>query len=319
MNINHSEKFSAYCFVNFSVSPQVPDSLKLGNGLWMLSRLPIEISDHWRDGLGSWKLEDIERCNFVLATTVPSRAPQNFDHENMHLIRRLKYLLDGLLLQGVPYYETGFSLSGANVDGDIQIRDFRELPYYVPSYDLPCLQVGITEIKCATSLAEQLELIAQLGEDWARLRRGLNALSRGSEETGGGDRLHQFARGLEALVKPNIGNTKTQFTHRAQTFARAGLETRNILLQIFDVRSQVEHMHSPLNALDGTEEERIAVANRRTRQADILSRFALRRVLQSDNLLEVFRTDSNIDAFWRMNDHDRVRMWGNRIDLVKIP
>ncbi len=319
MNINTSEKFSAYCFVNFSVSPQVPDSLQLGNGLWMLSRLPIEISDHWREGLGSWKLEDIERCNFVLATTAPSQAPQNFDHENMDLIRGLKYLLYGLLLQGVPYYETGFSLSGANVDGDIQIRDFRELPHYVPSYDLPCLQVGITEIKCATWLAGQLELIGQLGEDWARLRRGLNALFRGSEETEGGDRLHQFARALEALVKPNIGNTKTQFTHRAQTFARAGLEARNTLLQIFDIRSQVEHMHSPLNALDGTEEERIALANMRTRQADMLSRFAFSHLLESEKLLEIFRTDANIDAFWRIKDHERVLMWGDRLDLVKIP
>jgi hypothetical protein len=319
VNINTSEKFSAYCFVNFSVSPQVPDSLQLGNGLWMLSRLPIEISDHWRDGLGSWKLEDIERCNFVLVTTVPSQTPQNFDQENQDLTRRLKYLLYGLMLQRVPYYETGFSLSGANVDGDIQIRDFGELPEYVPSYDLPCLQVGVTEVKCATCLAEQLELIDHIGEGWARLRRGLKALFRGSQETEGGDRLHQFARALEALVKPDIGNTKTQFTHRAQTFALAGLETRNNLLQIFDIRSQVEHMHSPLNALDGTEEERIVLANRRTRQADMLARFAFSHLLESEQLLEVFRTDANIDAFWRIKDHDRILIWGDRLDLIKIP
>ena len=319
MNINSNEKFSAYCFVNFSVSPQVPDNLELGNGLWVLSRVPIEISDHWRAGLGSWKLEDIERCSFVLATTVPSQAPQNFDHENMDLIRRLKHLLYGLLLQGVPYYETGFSFSGANVDGDIQIRDFGELPDYVSSFDLPCLRVGITEIKCATYLAEQLEPIGQVGEDGARLRRGLKALFRGSEETEGGDRLHQFVRALEALVKPDIGNTKTQFTHRAQTFALAGLETRNTLLQIFDIRSQVEHMHSPLNALDGTEEERIALANRRTRQADMLSRFAFSHLLKSEQLSEIFRTDINIEAFWRIKDHDRVLIWGDRLDLIKIP
>lgn len=319
MDINIGEKFSVYGFVNFSVSSEMPDEYQLADVVWALPRLPVEISDHWQAWLGSLRIDEIKRVNFALATKAPSLTPQLRDQENELLTGSLDHLLYGLLLQGVPYYENGFSLSGANVGGDIQIREFSELADYVPSYDLPALEVGIAEIKRATSLAEQLGRIAQGGRDWARLRRGLKALLSGSKEKEGGDRLHQFARALEALIKPDIGNTRRQFGHRAQTFALGGAKTRDTLLQIFDIRSQVEHLHSPLDALDGSESDRIALANRRTKQADILSRFAFGRVLESEQLLNVFRTDASIDAFWQMQDDERIRVWGQRLDLTNIP
>src|SRR5215470_2329797 len=79
-------------------------------------------------------------------------------------------------------------------------------------------------------------------------------IGRGCEILDGGDRLHEFARGLEALVKPPIGNTRTLFAHRiGQTIATPSPETRATLLQLFDLRSYVEHMHSPLDALSGDE------------------------------------------------------------------
>ena len=90
------------------------------------------------------------------------------------------------------------------------------------------------------------------------------------------------------------------------------------LLQIFNIRSKVEHIHSPLDALDGTEHERNTLGVRRTRQVDVLSRFALAHVLESEVLLETFRADTSIDDFWRRPDDERVRAWGERLNLASV-
>jgi hypothetical protein len=44
--------------------------------------------------------------------------------------------------------------------------------------------------------------------------------------------IHQFVRSLEALLLPDIRKTKSQFAHRCQTFARAGDDTRALLLEV---------------------------------------------------------------------------------------
>jgi hypothetical protein len=40
---------------------------------------------------------------------------------------------------------------------------------------------------------------------------------------------------------------------------------------------------------------------------------------ESEKLLEIFRPDANIAAFWRIKDHARVLIWEDRLDLIKIP
>lgn len=318
MGIDIGEKFSAFCFTNLSISSDIPETLELGSGICAARRLPVEFANHWRDWLGSLKIEAIESSNFVLLTKAISQTPQNLDQENYNLRCRLDYFMKGLLLQGCPQYEKGVTLNGSHFDGRTEIRQLGDLEDYRPSYGLPPLEVGTSELQRAIFFADRLKRIANGDDDWARLRRGLKALFQGSEEYEGGDRLHQFTRSLEALIKPDIGNTRSQFAHRCQTFSLAGTETQESLLQIFDIRSHVEHLHSPLDALKGSETDRIILANRRTRQADLLSRFALAQVLESEDLLQAFRTDGTIDSFWHMQDHERIRVWGNRLDLTNI-
>ena len=75
-----------------------------------------------------------------------------------------------------------------------------------------------------------------------RVVRGLVTLFNGLRETGQ-DRLHQFVRSLEALILPDIGRTEKQFVHRCQTFARAGDDTRDLLVEAFAMRSDTEHLN----------------------------------------------------------------------------
>jgi len=124
---------------------------------------------------------------------------------------------------------------------------------------------------------------------------------------------------VEALIKPGIGKSRNHFTHRGQTLAVPNAQTRDVLLELYDLRSAVEHQNIPHDVLPGgTEAQRIALVSHRTRQADALARFSLLRVLEADVLFNTFRTDAQIDNFWGFQDHVRVSLWGTRLDIVAI-
>ena len=60
------------------------------------------------------------------------------------------------------------------------------------------------------------------------------------------------------------------------------------------------------------------LANRRTRQVDVLARFAFRCVLESYVLIENFRTDNLIDQFGALPGDQRPKAWGLRLELIRI-
>lgn len=63
---------------------------------------------------------------------------------------------------------------------------------------------------------------------------------------------------------------------------------------------------------------RIVRANRLMRQMDVLARFAICRILDSDDLFEAFRLEEQIDAFWVLPDDQRIAKWGRRLDIRAV-
>ena len=306
MRIAPGEKFACFAFTFYGVADDVPEELQVGPRLWAVRKLELEL-DALRD------------ANFALYTTMPSSKPKSLDEEN-RLVETLNHFLYGILLQGVPAYGRGFSLTGADVAGEINVRQCSDLKDYRPSFGMPPFRLGVDELRRAAGLIDRLRGVDTGGADWGRLRRGLKVLFDGTlMPNKDGDRLHQFVRAVEALVKPEPEKTRNQFAHRiSQTFTLANDETRAILLQLFDLRSYVEHMHWVIDALEGEEAGRIATVNRGTRQIDVLARASLLRVMQSDALMDAFRSDATIDAFWRMGDDERVGLWGQRLDIRTV-
>ena len=306
MRIAPGEKFACFAFTFYGVADDVPEELQLGPRLWAVRKLDL-------------KLDTLRDANFALYTTMPSSKPKSLDEENQ-LVETLNHFLYGILLQSVPAYGRGFSLTGADVAGEINVRQCSDLKDYRPSFGMPPFRLGVDELRRAAGLIDRLRGVDTGGADWGRLRRGLKVLFNGTlMPNKDGDRLHQFVRAVEALVKPEPEKTRNQFAHRiSQTFTLANDETRAILLQLFDLRSYVEHMHWVIDALEGEEAGRIATVNRGTRQIDVLARAALLRVMQSDALMDAFRSDATIDAFWRMGDDERVGLWGQRLDIRTV-
>ena len=55
------------------------------------------------------------------------------------------------------------------------------------------------------------------------------------------DRLHQYCRRIDGLILPNAGETKRQFKSRTELFI--GPRHHDLMGDIYDIRSAVEHLH----------------------------------------------------------------------------
>lgn len=59
VQISVGEKFSCFTFSNFTLSAEVPQDVQLGANLWASRNLPVAVEGHWREWLGSLKIEEI--------------------------------------------------------------------------------------------------------------------------------------------------------------------------------------------------------------------------------------------------------------------
>src|SRR3989441_2557822 len=195
MRLAPGEKFACFAFTFYGVADNVPEELQLGPRLWAVRKLDLEL-DALRD------------ANFALYTTIPSSKPKSLDEENQ-LVETLNHFLYGILLQGVPAYGRGFSLTGADVAGEINVRQCSDLKDYRPSFGLPPFRLGVDELRRAAGLIDRLRGVDTGGGGWGRLRRGLQGLLHGAlMPHKKGDPPHQFLRALGAPVEPGPQKTR---------------------------------------------------------------------------------------------------------------
>lgn len=318
MHVDVNSKFAAVFMSRCAVGQQLPDEIDLGAGVRAGGKVAVDMG-HWSEWLGSLAMDELREDGLLIYVTAPAEHPAILDGENVALGRRLDDVLNGLLMQGVPSFMRGFILNGANVGGEIQVRQHSGMRHVEATWESERFVVGMSQLTNAVGLARQLREIQDASDaKWARLVRGVRTLLKANrEDNAHGGRLHQFVRALEGLIKPRIAKSGGDFAHRAQTFAVASGETREILVQMFSIRSHVEHLHAALDAVlpGATEAERIALVNRRTRQADALARFSLCKVLEFAQLYDTFSSDERIDGFWALQDGERRAIWGDRLDV----
>lgn len=155
-------------------------------------------------------------------------------------------------------------------------------------------------------------------EDYLRLRKGFDALLRGTTEGRADIKVHQFVRAVEAVIKPERGRTERQFIHRGQVFAGRSEDARNILTEIYKLRSAAEHMNPLKDQLGAypSEDHRKIIALR-TFQAELLAGHVYQRILSEDHLRQLFVSEDSTTDFWGKPDQERISLWGDTIDLVK--
>lgn len=294
-----------------------PATFQLSDGTWVMPGVPVPDLGIWKDWIGSIRMESLRRANLVLVVEEPSKNPEIFDDCHRRLKNDLSRLFCMLHLQAGIDCSGGSGsadlLCGSSENGVPRIRQMSQLVTFHQSNGWQ--RAPITKAWLEEGLILRAGVVAMEAEktQFRRVMSGLNTLSKGLKETGP-DRLHQFVRSLEALILPDIGCTKRQFVHRCQTFARASDDTRALLQEAFDMRSDTEHLN-PWDEAVRTED----VCWQRTRQIEHLACDAYSRVLRNVALMDQFRTEATIAAFWRLPDDQKLALWGKPLDIAQEP
>jgi hypothetical protein len=77
--------------------------------------------------LGTLTIDQLKKAGLALYVTAASSQPEILDDENEFLKLKVERVYQSLLIQVVPDFSKGFSVTGANVNGKVQIRQFGNL------------------------------------------------------------------------------------------------------------------------------------------------------------------------------------------------
>lgn len=168
MRIASGEKFACYAFTRSWLADGMPRETQLRPRLWAAASLDFDVAEHWQTWLGSLTMDELREVNLIIYTTMASSHPEILDDENSTLAKIVDHMLLGLVLQGVPVYYRGYSLRGANLGGEVNVRQFSNLKRYQPTYENVDFKPGVKELRRAEALSVRLQRMNEGGADWAR-------------------------------------------------------------------------------------------------------------------------------------------------------
>ena len=292
---------------------------KLDDHTWFLPKIPVEVSEHWKQWLGSITSESIDKSNFVLIVKQHSNKPDEIDSINQSLRQRIFNLFYCIIFQGIPSAQNIYVLTGANVNNKYDIQNYSSEEKIYPIHDVKIDIVTPSKLLYATTMNQQYESIYSSKEAYRRLRLGFHSLVRAIREELIDFRLHDYARAIEALVKPKWQRTiRKNFVHRCQTLTKACSETQQILTDIYLLRSANEHLNSWLSSLESLYDNAEKTAFERLWQVENLALSTYSKLLLDPNLLQIFETDESIDSFWAKPDDERRSIWGKPFDIRRF-
>jgi hypothetical protein len=270
--------------------------------------------DHWREWVGSIRSEELADCNLFLLSKMRSSTPDVLDAENQALVQRVWNFYTGLLLAS-PFAAAHrpVVLTGSRRDGEIDIRQQQDLDSPVPCEFRPYPPVKPDDIRLAAQLGVNLSAIGATppaGGPW-RLFRTLHVYTEARTAPDILDRLHQYSRCIDGLILPAAGETKRQFKSRTELFI--GPRHHDMMGEIYDVRSAVEHLHEN-RYLEGFDRETRLDLLKKEAVAEYVARASLARIVGDSSLWPNFANTTALSAFWALPDVDRRRIWGSPIN-----
>ena len=174
-------------------------------------------------------------------------------------------------------------LTGSRRVGEIDIRQQQDFDSPIPCLFRPYPPVVSEDIRLAAQLGEKLGALAAApppGGPW-RLFRTLHIYTESRTTADILDRLHQYCRCIDGLILPNAGETKRHFKSRTELFI--GPRHHDMMGEIYDVRSAVEHLHES-RYLEGFDRETRLDLLRKEAIAEHIARAALARIVGDSNL-----------------------------------
>jgi hypothetical protein len=294
--------------------PELAHGKQVSNGLWFTTRLPFKLNRHWRESIGTLRVEQIEGAQLILLAKCASQALDILDGENQHLLGLVGRFYQGLLLAAPIWVEgDAVQISGANRGGAI---DARQIGNITPPGRFHYGQIGLIG---ATALNTAAELVPILNGfpagTYRRLCRVLNIYFSGIAQNDVRERLHQFCRCIEGLIFAEPGKTTSQFKSRTELFV--GTRQHDFMGSLYLNRSAVEHMNDPILA-STSEKVRSDEFLKMTRLAEGIARHCIRNILLKPSLRQHYFDEASLGAFWALGDSERAALWGSALDLAAL-
>jgi hypothetical protein len=252
---------------------------RIAPGLWVLTDTTFDVPAQWREWLGSIRADEVAGSNLFLVSKLASATPDILDGENQSLQQRVWHFYVGLLLSAMfsPSHKP-VMLTGARRDGVIDIRQQKDLELPVPQVFRPYPPVVAGDILLAARLL---------------------------------DRIHQYCRCIDGLILPDIGKTKQQFKSRTELIIGPG--HHDMMGALYDIRSNVEHLHENRYLETFDREVRLDLLKKEA-IVEHIARVALARIVNHDALWPHFGNTAALEKFWALTPDERRKTWGDPID-----
>jgi hypothetical protein len=310
-----NEKFSLIavdeCFSTIKDEVQLPD------GTWILPKMPADVDDQWVRWIGETRAESLKDADLVILRRLTSEKPGILDEEHAELFQHVLDIFTLLQLSSIVYYRDASAIQGSMEKGRVDIRQMVPLNRFYLSYKAPQIPVTLDRLIEAEAMAKVWrDLVAAKTHE--RFIRGGVILRDGYTHQVGQERIHQFARAVEALIQPEPGKTTKQFKSRPRTFGVNGGEFEKVLFESYEIRCDVEHVHAADRFLKAnySEDQIETIAGIRIRQMEALARESYRRILTDSNVRAHFETEDTLKAFWVLDEKSRREIWGKPIDVT---
>jgi hypothetical protein len=310
--INDGEK---YGLVGLSVKVEGPiPQGTISPNLRVLADTTFDVPPNWQEWLGSIRAREVENCNLLLLSKQLSSTPDILDGENEKLKQRVWNFYVGLLLASrfAPAHKP-VMLTGSRRSGEIDIRQQLDLdsPIHCLFRGYPAILAK--DIQSAAQLGEKLDALSTAplaGGHW-RLFKTLHVYTETRTMSDILDRLHQYSRCIDGLILPDAGKTKQQFRSRTELFI--GPRHHDMMGEIYDVRSAVEHLHEN-RYLEGFDRATRLDVLRKEAIIEHVARTALARILGENTLWPHFANTAALARFWALTAAEQRKIWGDPID-----
>jgi hypothetical protein len=313
-SFSDNEKFSLLavnkCFT------YVKDEVELSDGTWVLTKMPTGVGETWASWIGTLRLDRLTGANFILLRRAASAKPDILDGEHDELLQEVMTLFWLLQLSGVVQYGGAQALQGSFERGEANVRQMVQVGDYYPTMGQPKLPVTLERLDEAVKMSAVWHEL-QEKKTHARFRRGGRILRDGFEGYHGQERIRDFVRAIEGLIRPDPGQTTKQFKVRPLTLGVKSKAAEVILYDAYQMRCDVEHVHASDRYLQKyPEDERKGIATMRSRQMETLARESYRRILLDSGIRAHFKTDDTLNAFWALAYDEQRKIWGEGIDVT---
>jgi hypothetical protein len=287
---------------------------KIAPELWVVTDTRFEFPSHWKEWLGTIRSEEVEGSDFFLLSKIKSAQLGVLDGENQTLQHNVNLFYAGLVFASkFSTRHKPVMLTGSRRDGEVDVRQQNDFDIPVPCVSRGYPALTATDIETGARLAGKIAKIEQKFQDGDD-RRFLRILRLYQETRTTADileRVHQYSRCIDGLILPAVGQTKRQFKSRTELFI--GPHHHDLMGEIYDVRSAVEHLHENRYLGEFDREVRLDLLKKEM-TVEHIARTSIAYIIENPALWPHFANTASLAAFWAMSGADRKTIWGEPIN-----